>query len=67
MRYTITKDSDMIAPTWLAKRINYRTIKFLYVFVDGAEHLKGIRIYEEIARIGDTVVFDGKRITVERR
>lgn len=67
MRYTITKYSDMIAPAWLAKRINYKTIKFLYRIIDGAEQLKGVRINEEVAGIGDTVVFDGNRITVERR
>ena len=57
----------MIAPEWLAKRINYKTIKFLYRIIDGAEQLKGVRINEEVAGIGDTVVFDGNRITVERR
>lgn len=67
MRYTITKDSDMLAPAWLAKRINYKTIKFLYRIIDGAEQLKGVRINEEVAGIGDTVVFDGNRIAVERR
>lgn len=67
MRYKITKDSDMLAPAWLAKRINYKSIKFLYRIIDGAEQLKGVRINEEVAGIGDTVVFDGNRITVERR
>lgn len=66
-RYTITKDSDMLAPAWLAKRINYKTIKFLYRIIDGAEQLKGVRINEKVAEIGDTVIFDGNRITVERR
>lgn len=66
-RYIITKDSDMLAPHWLSDRINYKTIKFLYRIVDGAEQLKGVRINDEVAGIGDTVVFDGNRITVERR
>lgn len=66
-RHTITKDSDMIAPTWLAKRINYKTIKFLYRIIDVAEQLKGMRINEEVARIGDVIVLDGNRITIERK
>lgn len=66
-RYIITKDSDMLAPRWLSERINYKTIKFLYRIIDGTEQLKGVRINDEVAEIGDTVVFDGNRITVERR
>ncbi len=66
-RYIITKDSDMLAPCWLSERINYKTIKFLYRIIDGTEQLKGVRINDEVAEIGDTVVFDGNRITVERR
>ena len=66
-KYVITKKSDMLAPRWLSERINYKTIKFLYRIIDGAETLKGVKIDDEIARIGDTVVFDGNRITVERR
>ena len=57
----------MLAPRWLSERINYKTIKVLYRIIDGAEQLKGVRINEEVAGIGDTVVFDGNRITVERR
>ena len=65
--YTITKDSDMLAPQWLALRINYRTIRFVYRVSDGASHLKGVMIGDEIAEIGDAVCFDGKRLSVERR
>ena len=66
-RYKVTEDADMLAPDWLAARINYRTIKFLYDILDGAETLKGVRIGEEIAKIGDTISFDGKRLSVGRR
>ena len=66
MRYTITKDSDMLAPSWLADRIDYKTIKFLYVLVDGAEVLKGLKVNEQIAEIGDAVVLAGDRIMVEK-
>lgn len=66
-QYTVSKDANMLAPDWLAARINYRTIKFLYDILDGAETLKGVRIGEEIAKIGDTISFDGKRLSVERR
>lgn len=43
-RYIITKDADMLAPRWLADRINYKTVKFLYGIRDGAEVLKGVKI-----------------------
>lgn len=65
--YIITKDADRLAPKWLTDRINYKTIKFIYVVRDGFEELKGVRIGEEVAKIGDTVCFDGKRLSVERR
>ena len=66
-KYIITKDADMLAPNWLADRINYKTVKFLYVICDGAEILKGVRINEQTAKIGDAVCFDSKRLFVERR
>lgn len=66
MRYTITKDSDMLAPSWLADRIDYKTIKFLYVLVDGTEVLKGLKVNGQIAEIGDAVVLAGDRIVVEK-
>ena len=65
--YRITKNADMLAPDWLAVRINYCSIKFVYCIIDGAEKLKGVRIDGQIAKIGDTVSFDGKRLSVERR
>lgn len=43
-KYKITKDADMLAPNWLADRINYKTVKFLYGIRDGAEVLKGVRV-----------------------
>lgn len=65
--YIITEDADILAPRWLAVRINYTSIKFVYHQIDGAEKLKGVRIGDQIAKIGDAVVFDGKRLSVERR
>ena len=56
----------MLAPRWLADRINYKTIKFLYVLVDGAEVLKGLKVNGQIAEIGDAVVLAGDRIVVEK-
>ena len=56
----------MLAPSWLADRIDYKTIKFLYVLVDGAEVLKGLKVNGQIAEIGDTVVLTGDRIVVEK-
>ena len=66
-KYTITKDADMLAPNWLADRINYKTVKFLYIIRDGAEVLKGVKVNDQTAKIGDMVCFDGKRLSVERR
>lgn len=65
--YTVTKDADMLAPEWLAARINYTNVKFVYYLSDGAEKLKGVRIDDQIAKIGDTISFDGKQLSVERR
>lgn len=66
-KYKITKDADMLAPNWLAYRINYKTVKFLYGEKDGAVKLKGVKINGKTAKIGDSVCFDGKRLSVERR
>ncbi len=66
-KYKITNDADMLAPKWLANRINYKTVKFLYAIRDGTEVLKGVKINDQTAKIGDMVCFDGKRLSVERR
>ena len=42
--YTVTKDADMMAPSWLTTRINYTTIKFVYRIIDGHETLKAVGI-----------------------
>lgn len=49
-KYIISKDADMLAPNWLADRINYKTVKFLYGIHDGAEVLKGVRINDQTAK-----------------
>ena len=56
----------MLAPSWLADRIDYKTIKFLYVLVDGTEVLKGLKVNGQIAEVGDAVVLTGDRIVVEK-
>lgn len=66
-KYIVTKDADMLAPKWLIGRIDYKTVKFLRVIRDGAEVLKGVKINDQTAEIGDTICFDGKRLSVERR
>ena len=66
-QYIVTEDADMIAPDWLAVRINCRNVKFVYHVADGAAKLKGVRIHGKLAGIGDKVLFDGKRLSVERR
>lgn len=66
-KYKITKDADMLVPNWLADRMNYKAVKFLYVIRDGSETLKGVKINDQTAKISDTVCFDGRRLSVERR
>ena len=66
-KYILTKNADMLAPNWLTDRIDYKTVKFLYGIRDGAEVLKGVRVNDQTAKIGDVVCFDGKRLSVERR
>lgn len=65
--YIVNEDADVLAPDWLATRINYSSVKIIYYLSDGAEKLKGVRINDQIAEIGDTISFDGKRLSVERR
>lgn len=66
-RYKVIEDVDMIAPSWLAVRINEGSIKIIYTIRDGAETLKGVRIGYDTAKIGGTICFDGKRLYIERR
>ena len=65
--YTVTQDADVMAPKWLSVRINYASVKYLYGFTDGHTVVKGVKISDQIAEIGDTVTFDGKRLSVERK
>ena len=64
--YIVTEDADMLAPKWLAARINYTNIKFVYHQIVGADKLKGVKVGDRIAKIGDTISFDGKRLSVEK-
>lgn len=66
-KYTVDKDADVMAPGWLSVRIDYINIKFVYYNVDGAVRLKGVKIGSEVAEIGDTILFNGRRLSVERR
>lgn len=64
--YIVTEDADMLAPEWLAARINYTSIKFVHHLIDGAEKLKEVKVGDQIAKIGDTISFDGKQLSVEK-
>lgn len=66
-RYIVTPDADRIAPDWLAVRINYDTVNFIYQVVDGAVKLKGVRIGHEIAKINDVIVLKTDKLCVEGR
>lgn len=65
-RYVVTKEADRLAPEWLADRF-CNAIKVLYGRHDGYVEVKGVRIGDETAQIGDTIVFDGTRLSIERR
>lgn len=65
-RYVVTKDAERMMPKWLASRINYRSVKLSYRIRDGTEVFTGIKIGDAIAGIGDMILFDGKRMSVER-
>ena len=66
-KYVVSKDIEMLAPEWLASRIDYRTVKILFRDVHGHFEVKGVRVGDEVARIGDAIVFDGRQLSVERR
>lgn len=65
-RYKITKDADRLAPNWLASRINYKTIKFIYRDKDGHAELKGVKIGDEVAQ-GYVSYFYARRQKTTRR
>lgn len=66
-KYVVSKDIEMLAPEWLASKIDYRTVKILFRDVYGHFEVKGVRVGDEVARIGDAIVFDGRQLSVERR
>lgn len=66
-KYIVTKDIDMLAPTWLAEYTRRRSGSIRYTNRDGHAEVKGVRIGDELAQIGDAIIYDGKRLSVERR
>lgn len=66
-KYKVTKNVDMIAPKWLSVRINEGSIKIIRKIIDGAEVLEGVKIRCDMAKVGDTICFNGKRFSIERR
>ena len=66
--YTVTKDADILAPSWLSERIERGIASILYRTRDGHAEVKGVRVKgDDVAQIGDTIMFNGRRISVERR
>ena len=66
--YIVTKDVDILAPSWLADRIEKHIATILYRTRDGHAEVKGVRIKgDEVAQIGDTIMFNGRRISVRRK
>ncbi len=66
-KYTVSKDTDMMAHKWLAECIDCKTAKLLYDIKDGAVRVKGVKINDQTAKTGDTIYFDGKRVSVGKR
>lgn len=67
LEYIVNKDTDMLAPDWLLDHLEDRATRFAYYLIDGAVKLKGVRVGNEVAEIGDKIVFNGTRLSVERR
>ncbi len=66
--YTVTKDVDILEPSWLSERIEKGIATILYRTRDGHAEVKGVRVKgDDVAQIGDTIMFNGRRISVERR
>ena len=66
--YIVTKDVDILAPSWLSERIERGIATILYRNRDGHTEVKGVRVRgDDVAQIGDTIRYDGRRISVERR
>lgn len=66
--YIVTKDVDILAPSWLSERIEKGIATILYRTRDGHAEVKGVRVKgDDVAQIGDTIMFNGRRISVERR
>ena len=66
--YTVTKDVDILAPSWVSERIERGVATILYRNRDGHTEVKGVRVKgDDVAQIGDTIMFNGRRISVERR
>lgn len=65
--YIVTKDADRLVPAWLVRHLDYKKAKILYQNIDGHAEVKGVRIGNEVAEIGDAIIFDGKRLSIERR
>ncbi len=65
--YTVTKDVERDAPLWLIRWIDYGGASIIWhISKNGCVEVKGVRIGHEMARIGDKILFDGKRPTIER-
>ena len=66
--YTVTKDVDILAPSWLSERIERGIATILYRTRDGHAEVKGVRVRgDDVAQIGDTIMFNGRRISVRRK
>ena len=56
--YTVTKDVDILAPSWLSERIEKGIATILYRTRDGHAEVKGVRVKgDDVAQIGDTIMY----------
>lgn len=66
-KYIVTKDIDMLSLTWLAEYTRRRSGSIQYTNRDGHSEVKGVKIGDELAQIGDAIIYDGERLSIERR
>ncbi len=65
--YIITEYIEIDAPRWLSDWIDWGGVRIIRRIIDGHSKVKGVKIGREKANIGDKILYDGKRPTIERR
>lgn len=64
--YIVTKDTDRLAPAWLARYLDYKQARILYWNIDGHVEVKGVKIGDAVAEVGDTIIYDGRKLSIKK-